>query len=114
MRADHVYVSLRVLSNLQEGQKLSTRNGLLSVDRKANPVLRWLNGDNRSTTLMHLKNVINEAIVSGYHKELVEAAPGIESLKVTYADDSAFVAGVDVLLRRFLPVPTQQVASPPP
>ncbi len=82
MRADHVYVSLRVLSNLQEGQKLSTRNGLLSVDKKLNPVMRWLNGDNRSTTLMHVGNLVNEAIVERYHQELKAAIPGIESLKV--------------------------------
>jgi hypothetical protein len=100
MRPDHVFVSLKVISCLQEGQKLSTRNGLLSIDRKANGLFRWLNGDNRMTTLMFVGSVVNEALLSGCHQELLEAVPGIESLKVTYAEDSAFVAGVDVILKR--------------
>ena len=100
MRSDHVFVSLRVLASLQEGQKLSTRNGLLSIDRKTSPLLRWLNGDNRVTTLMYVTNVVNEAIVSGFTSELLEAVPGIESLKVTYGEDSAIVAGVDVVLKK--------------
>ena len=100
MRPDHVYVSLRVLSSLQEGQKLSTRHGLISIDRKTSPLLRWLNGDNRMTTLMCITNVVNEAIVSGLQQELLESVPGIESLKVTYAEDSSIVAGIDVVLRK--------------
>jgi hypothetical protein len=102
MRPDHVFVSLKVISCLQEGQKLSTRNGLLSIDRKANGLMRWLNGDNRMTTLMFISSVVNEALLSGCHQELLEAVAGIESLKVTYAEDSAFVAGVDVILKRIL------------
>jgi hypothetical protein len=100
MRLDHVCISLRVIASLQEGQKLSTRNGLLTIDRKTSPFLRWLNGDNRATTLMHVTNVVNEAIVSGCNQELLESVPGIESLKVTYAEDSSIVAGVDVLLKK--------------
>jgi hypothetical protein len=100
MRPDHVFVSLKVISGLQEGQKLSTRNGLLSIDRKASPLLRWLNGDNRSTTLMFIGSVVNEALLCGCRDELKEAVLGIESLKVTYAEDSAFVAGVEVILKR--------------
>ena len=100
MRLDHVYVSLKVLSSLQEGQKLSTKNGLLSIDRKTSPFIRWLNGDNRVTTLMYVTNVVNEGIVSECHQELLESIPGIESLKVTYAEDSSIVAGIDVLLKK--------------
>ena len=95
-----MHVSLRVIASLQEGQKLSTRNGLLSVDRKTNFFFRWINGDNRVTTLMYVTNVVNEAIVAGFHQELLECVPGIESLKVTYAEDSAIVAGIDVVLKK--------------
>jgi len=100
MRSDHVYASLKIIGSLQEGNKLSARNGLLSIDRTPKPFMRWLSGDNRVTTLMHVTNVVNEAIVSGYTTELLEAVPGIESLKVTYADDAATVAGVEVILKK--------------
>ena len=111
MRPDHVFVSLKVISCLQEGQKLSTRNGLLSIDRKASPLMRWLNGDNRMTTLMFVGSVVNEALLSGCHQELLEAVAGIESLKVTYAEDSAFVAGVDVILKRISERSSEQTRS---
>ncbi len=52
------------------------------------------------TTLMCITNVVNEAIVSGLQQELLESVPGIESLKVTYAEDSSIVAGIDVVLRK--------------
>jgi len=100
MRSDHVLTSLAVLSALQEGQKLSTRNGLISIDRKTHSFLRWLNGDCRATTLMFVTNVVNEAIVSGFIKELAEAAQGIETLKVTYGEDSSVVAAIEVILKK--------------
>lgn len=79
---------------------MSARNGLLSIDRKPSPLKRWLSGDNRMTTLMYVTNVVNEALLSKCDQELEDAIPGIESLKVTYADDAVIVAGIDVILMR--------------
>jgi hypothetical protein len=100
MRYEHVLVSLYVIGALKEGQKLSSRHGVLSIDRRPSPLLRWFNGDNRVTTLMYVTNIVNEGIVAGFRQELVEAVPGLESLKMTYADDAATVASIDVVLKK--------------
>jgi hypothetical protein len=49
---------------------------------------------------MYVTNIVNEGIVAGFRQELVEAVPGLESLKMTYADDAATVASIDVVLKK--------------
>ena len=95
MRHDHILVSLKVIGALQEGQKLSTRNGLLTIDSRPSPFMRWLAGDNRLTTLIYVINVVNEAIVAGFRQELVDAIPGMKALKVTYSSDASTVASIE-------------------
>ena len=100
MRFDHIATSLCVIGRLEEGQKLAARNGLLSIDRRPSPFFRWLGGDNRLTTLMYINNVVNEAILAGIYEELDQAIPGLESLKVTYSEDIAIGAALDILIKK--------------
>ena len=100
MRYSHVVTTLRVLSNLREGQKLTTRNGIITIDKRANGFFRWINGDNRRSTLLCIDAVVNEAITLGLSKELKECLEGLKSLKVTYIDDESTVAHVDLILDR--------------
>jgi hypothetical protein len=98
MRYSHVVTTLRVLSNLREGQKLTTRNGIITIDKRANGFFRWFNGDNRRSTLLCVDAVVNEAITLGLTKDLKECVDGLKSLKVTYIDDESTVAHVDLIL----------------
>jgi hypothetical protein len=98
MRNEHVLVSLNVIGALREGQKLSSRNGVLTIDKSPSPIYRWFSGDNRKTTLIYVTNIIQEANKMGFRKEVLLASPGIEALKVTYAADAMIVARLDFIL----------------
>jgi hypothetical protein len=100
MRLDHILQSLAVIGKLEEGQKFSCRYGLLSIDRKPSPFMRWLGGDDRKTTLMYISNVVNEALLNGHTEELLQAVPGLGSLRVTYSSDAATVAAIDILIKK--------------
>ena len=98
MRNDHILTSLKVIGSLKEGQKISVRHGLMRIDANPKGLLRWMSGDSRQVSLLHITLVIHEALLAHLYKELEEAAPGLETLKVTYGDDIAFVASIDILL----------------
>ena len=100
MRFDHVVTTLKVVSSLQEGHKLSCRSGIVSIDKKPNSFIRWMTGDSRSATLAVVYAVVNEALLVGAHKELQECAEGLKTLKVTYSGDEATVAYIDVILEK--------------
>ena len=108
MRFDHVVTSLRVISSLQEGHKLSCRYGIMAIDKKPNSFLRWMSGDSRQSTLAVVYGVVNEALLVGAHKELQECAEGLKTLKVTYSGDEATVAYIDVILAKINEVSNKQ------
>ena len=98
MRSDHVLTTLKVVGSLQEGQKLSVRSGLVSIDKKPASFIRWINGDSRSTTLSYIYAVVNEALLLNLDAELIASIEGFKTLKVTYSGDEATVAYIDVIL----------------
>jgi|LauGreDrversion4_2_1035121.scaffolds.fasta_scaffold1041117_1 hypothetical protein len=100
MRNDHILTSLKVIASLKEGQKISVRHGLMKIDPNPSGFLRWISGDSRQVSLLHLTLVIQEALLAAMYKELEEAAKGLETLKVTYGDDIAYVASIDILINK--------------
>ena len=98
MRFDHVLTTLKVISSLQEGHKLSCRSGIVSIDKKPNSFIRWITGDSRSGSLAVVYAVVNEALIVGATKELNECVDGLKTLKVTYSGDEATVAYIDIIL----------------
>ena len=101
MRSDHLLVSLKVLGSLQEGQKISGRCGLISIDTRPSSIKRWFSGDSRYVTLLYITTIIHEALILGtMQKELIEAKPGIATLKITYCTDISFTATIDILLNK--------------
>jgi hypothetical protein len=101
---DELMTSLRVISMIKEGQKVSLRNGVLSLESGKNSVLiaikRWINSDNRQTTLHYIRNVINNAIDSESSKlkqPLFNALVGLNALTVTYSGDAHVLATINVL-----------------
>ena len=110
---DQILTGLNVIGMIKEGQKVSVRNGLLNIDvRKRgvfNGIVRWLHNDNRYSTLSYIRNVVNNAIEiaskSPEHKEhiddgLSKAVTGLSALSVTYTDDAAIAASINVMKDR--------------
>jgi len=105
MRFDHVLTTLKVISSLQEGHKISVRSGIVSIDKKPNAFIRWITGDSRDGTLAVVHAVVNEAIILGAYKELNECLEGLKTLKVTYSGDEATIALVDIIIDKIDKMP---------
>ena len=108
---DQLLTSLRVISLLKEGQKLRVRNGLLGIEPKSTgiptAVNRWVHNDNRHTSLMYIKNVVNNSMeLSKTHSKdrinsaLSESLTGLGALSVTYGNDVSVAAMIHVLQER--------------
>ena len=108
---DQILTSLKIIGRIKEGQKVCVRDGLLSIENKSTGVMssfrRWVNGDNRFTTLSYIKNVVSNAIeIASLCKEddiksaLGEAIVGLGSLAVTYGHDAAVLATIEVMQDR--------------
>jgi hypothetical protein len=108
---DQVLTSLKVISMIKEGQKVCVRNGLLDLEPKSTGLYvalkRWLNSDNRHTTIMYIKNVVNNALeISKLYTDekiseaLVECLTGLSSLLVTYGTDASVTATIQVIQNR--------------
>jgi hypothetical protein len=112
---DQVLTSLKVISMIKEGQKVCVRNGHLALEVQSTGLVtsfrRWINKDNRQTTLCYVKSVIQNAIsIIKNHKNevsvekvtlgLKDSISGINSLSVTYSEDATVCASLQVLRDR--------------
>jgi len=112
---DQVLTSLRIISMIKEGQKVCVRNGILTLENQSTglytAIVRWINNDNRYTTIAYIKNVINNAMdITKLHtceqtlQKLIEALKssliGLGCLEVTYEGDAAILATIQVMQDR--------------
>ena len=112
---DQILTSLKIISMIKEGQKVCVRNGLLSLETNSSgikvAVRRWLNNDNRNTTLSYIKNVLNNSLdIIKIHSDentknkikaaLADCITGLSSLAVTYSNDAGISATVVVMQER--------------
>jgi hypothetical protein len=118
---DRTMANLKLISMVNKGEKLCVRKGQLNIEQvdRLQPVRRWYNKDSRDTSLVHIRNTVNDAIkiskgllannlqielsewiVSALNDEIKECEIGLQNLKTTYADDSSFVANLDVMIGR--------------
>jgi hypothetical protein len=118
---DRTMANLKLMSMVNKGEKLCVRKGQLNIEQfdRLQPVRRWYNKDSRDNSLIHIRNTINDAIkiskgllannlqvglsewiVSALNEEIKKSEIGLQNLKTTYADDSSFVANLDVLIDR--------------
>ena len=110
---DQILTSLKVISMIKEGQKVKVRNGLLDLEPFSSgiraAVRRWMNNDNRNTTILYIKNVVSNAmeIISIDHdqsdkleRSLVDCITGLGALAVTYGEDASVTATLHVLQER--------------
>lgn len=117
---DSTIASLKIIGMVPKSGKLALRKGQLALDipDKSQSLRRWVNGDSRDITMMHLRNTINSAIkickslltatnlelaawtLSRMINEMENCETGLQNLKTTYANDSMMTANLDVLADR--------------
>jgi hypothetical protein len=117
---DATIAALKILGMVPKNGKLCIRKGQLCIDSpRAQWMRRWMNGDSRDLTLIHAKDTINNSIkiaraindansfsptgmwtLERILTEMERCRVGLQNLKTTYADDSAMVANLDVLIER--------------
>ena len=112
---DQVLTSLKIVGMIKEGQKVCIRNGLLTLETHSTglkvAIRRWINRDNRQSTLSYIKNVVNNAfdIVNMHQNEdtieklklaLKDCILGLGCLSVTYNDDASMTASIEVMQDR--------------
>jgi hypothetical protein len=110
---DQILTSLKVISMIKEGQKVKVRNGLLDLEAQSSGfkvgIMRWVNNDNRHTTLLYIKNSINNALgmiklnseYDGKIKQyLNDSISGLNALEITYGNDASITASLQVLQER--------------
>ena len=124
---DNTIAGLKVISMVPKNGKLAVKKGQLCLESqlKAQGLRRWLNGDSRDMTLLHVKNTVSNAfkigrmLMNADHNnvsvieetmrmwtleriatELEKSETGLLNLKTTYADDSMILATIDVMVDR--------------
>ena len=119
---DNTIANLKIISMVQKNQKLCVRKGQLTLEKgdKFEFIRRWLNNDSRDIILLHIRNIINNAVkiakslpdvpiinshvkewtLKKIYEEMEQAENGMINLKTTYANDSIMIANLDVLIDR--------------
>ena len=90
-----ININLKVISQINEGDKLFVSQNLLQIDRSqrgiANASVRWYNNESRQQTMIQL----NKKLIA---QNLDQSIKGLIELKKTYTDDPTIVAQIDVLM----------------
>lgn len=110
---DQLLTGLKVIGSIKEGQKVCVRNGLINIEQRSQGIftglLRWVNNDNRITTMSYIRNIIINSIdlsnkITEYGKSIIagldNAVVGLNALRVTYNLDAGILASIDVLVDR--------------
>lgn len=109
---------LKVISFIQKGQKLASRNMILQDDGWTTRITRtWISPDNRHNTLKLIREVITRSFEILIHnisstkesdiiqcrliiQDLFKCQEGIINLKCTYSDDVKFGCDLEILLQQ--------------
>lgn len=124
---DSTIAGLKVIGMVPKNGKLSVKKGQICLESqmKAQGFRRWMNGDSRDMTILHVKNTVSNAFKIGrmlmssssdsssameetmrvwtlekISTELEKSEAGLLNLKTTYADDSLMLATIDVMVDR--------------
>ena len=98
--ADDVLVNLRVLSRLQENDRLNCTGTFFAIETGVlTKVWRWLRQETREKTLSRIADVMDRASrVPHAHAFAEQAREGLERLKTTYAACPTTVARLDHIM----------------
>ena len=107
MDAEEVIINLKLLSQVEKGQKLITRDAYLNIEGPylfvPEFVRLWRRQDSRHETVKCINRVINDAILLLKREPLMKtyirkAKPGIMNLKETYSMCHQTCARLDMIL----------------
>ena len=102
-----ININLKIISQINEGDKLFVSQNLLQIDRSqrgvTNATVRWYNNESRQQTMIQLNKIIRKAFEHMHTDNLIAAnleasVKGLIELKKTYTDDPTVVAQIDVLM----------------
>lgn len=102
-----ININLKIISQINEGDKLFVSQNLLQIDRSqrglANASVRWYNNESRQQTMIQLNKIIRRAFEFMKTDKLIAhnlemSIKGLIELKKTYIDDPTVVAQIDVLM----------------
>lgn len=106
-----ILVKLTILSKIERGKKINMGSmSFVDATSWSGSVSRSLSGEGRKGLIVHLNQIVQQAIdaVAEYHKtefcslivnQLSQARVGINSLMITYQDDPQTVAQIEVILK---------------
>lgn len=115
---DQLLTNLNVLSKIQPGSRLCVRNGYLTHDVSNSylrPILRYIRHDNRATTILHIKGIMNDLefiiacnetstdykwVSDKIQSIIPKVVDGLNNLKGTYIHDSLTHAQLNVIIER--------------
>ena len=112
-----ININLRVISQLNEGDKLLVKKNLMKIDRShggvLNAVTRWWNEEGRSQTIIRINELIRNAFeeignqknicltptsTESIKENLARCINGLKELRKTYSEDPTMVAQLDVII----------------
>ena len=81
--ADEIIKTLSILENIEVSQKLSFKDGEMTLVENPSRITRWLSGDGKEKTLVELEKIIDLAI--GFNIPIYQKViQSLENLKITY------------------------------
>lgn len=98
---DYITKSLQALATVKPGNKISTKNGVLTVDKNASAIARWFSGDSRTNTVIIIASLVDQGFAQCVTPVLLTSAlQGIENLKVTYQKDYGICMQLDEICNK--------------
>jgi len=112
MDKEEIIINLKLLEQVEKGQKLITRDAYLNIETRVllipEFVRRWRRQDSRHETVKVINRVVNEAIALSKRDETIKyyidkATPGVINLKETYSMCHQTCARLDMILDKMKP-----------
>ena len=111
MDIEEIVINLKILSQLDKNQKLTTRGSYINIEGPSlipEFVRRWNRQENRAETIKKINTIINSAIdlmdtptndtTYNIKQYIIDSKLGIQNLKETYSTCSQTCARLDVIL----------------
>lgn len=118
MDKEEIIINLKVLQQLEKGQKLSTRDAYLNIESSflfiPECVRRWRRQDNRNDSIKAINRIVNEALAKNdplINESLFSAKQGISNLKDTYNMCHQTCARIDTILDKIKVVDSAKVGE---
>lgn len=117
MDKEEIIINLKLLEQVEKGQKLITRDAYLNIETSffmiPEFVRRWRRQDSRHETVKVINRVVNEAISMSKRDETIKsyidkAIPGVMNLKETYSMCHQTCARLDMILDKMKPFKIEQ------